>query len=329
MRRGAAGVVLVNPPGARDPSVDELMNVEQSAHGSFAAPVIHADHRVVDRMLKFGGARTLESLRRDADRGTSVVDLENVAITIRTEMDSGPADTANVAALLPGRGALGRELVVVTAHHDHVGRGGLGSRATEERRREIHPGADDNASGVAAMLVLADRLRARYDTMPDDAEARAVLFVALGAGEYSFRGAEHYLRTPFKPVTSNAVVVNIDSIGRVDDEGVTIAGAGSGEGLRTMIESAAEGAPLPVVIDNRLGMTSDHRVFYETMRPALLVTQTTRNPDHHTPSDTVEAIDAERAALAIDVAFDLILKCAQIDRPKFTELPRVRDDGSF
>jgi len=329
LRRGAAGVLLVNPPGARDPDVDTLLGVKQTSYGSFPVPVIHADHAAVDRMLKFAGERSLSSLRREADKGTTIIELNNVAVTMHTEIEAGLVDTANVGGLLPGRGGLSRELVVVTAHLDHVGRGGLGSRAEDDERKQIHPGADDNASGVAAMLVLADRLKARYDALPKDAEARSVLFLALGAGEYSLRGAGHYLRKPYKPVTANAVVINIDSIGRIGNGGLTLAGAGSGRELREQLKAVAAGAALPCIIVDALGMTSDHHAFYPAQRPVVLVTETTRNPDHHTPGDSVENLDTERAADAINVVFDLVVKMSQVDRPKFTEVPETEDDESL
>lgn len=329
LRRGAAGVILVNPPGALDPNVDSLLEVKQTGGVSYPAPVIHADHAAIDRMLQFAGQRSLASLRREADKGTAIIDLENVAVTLYTKVEAGPAHTANVAGLLPGHGDLARELVVVTAHHDHVGRGGLGSRADDQRRDQIHPGADDNASGAAALLVLADRIKARYDALPDDAEARSVLFLSLGAGEYSLRGAHHYLRRPIKPATSNAVVVNIDSIGRIGHGGLTLAGAGSGQGLREHLEAVAAGAALPITIIDGLGMTSDHHVFYATRRPVILVTETTRNPDHHTPADSIENLDPDHATEAIDLIFELVLKMSQIDRPKFTEAPEPDDDESL
>ena len=86
---------------------------------------------------------------------------------------------------------------------------------------------------------------------------------------------------------------------------------------------------MPITIDDRLGMTSDHHAFYTTERPVLLVTETSRNPDHHTPGDSVENLDANRAADAIDVIFDLVVRMLPIERPRFTGVPENDEDESL
>src|SRR5262249_15204746 len=136
--------------------------------------------------------------------------------------------TANVVGLLRGTDPrLAQEAIVIGAHYDHLGRGGEGSLAPDEVGT-IHPGADDNASGTAAVLALARAFAA------GGGAPRTLVFVAFGAEEMGLLGSEHYVRHPAVPLDRTALMVNFDMVGRLGNGKVYLGGVDSGRGLRDM-----------------------------------------------------------------------------------------------
>ncbi|MHC4429920.1 MAG: M28 family peptidase [Planctomycetota bacterium] len=179
--RGAAGILLVNPPGAAVPleGLDPLPRHTGFGCGALMRlPTAMITTEVAERLVRAAGleGQDLMALRRLADAGAAgAIDFdEEVRVTLRTEVGRESLDTANVAAVLPGRGDLADRWIVIGAHHDHVGRG-LGG-VHPGNRDKLHVGADDNASGVAAVLLLARRLAAHYADAPEHADLQSILF---------------------------------------------------------------------------------------------------------------------------------------------------------
>ena len=200
------------------------------------------------------------------------------------------AETANVAAILPGRDpALAGECVVVGAHHDHLGLGGDASLAPE-RVGTVHPGADDNASGVAALLAVARAFAAGGPAR------RTVLFAAFGAEELGILGSAHLVKHPPArcPAEKMQLMVNLDMVGRPREGKVYVDGADTAKGLRALVEGLAARPPqLPLKVAFGGGGygPSDHTSFYARGVPVLFLF-TGAHADYHRPSDTAEKIDA-------------------------------------
>jgi hypothetical protein len=233
------------------------------------------------------------------------------ALGLRVRLAAGVAQeratTANVAALLPGRDpAVARECVVVGAHYDHLGYGGEASLAPGEHA--VHPGADDNASGVAALLEIARALR----QLPE-APRRPVLLVAFSAEELGLLGSSHLVRSapPGCPVESMQIMLNLDMVGRPKDGKVFLDGADTAVGLRERVSALARQSPAPRVqvafgAGDGYG-PSDHTSFTAKGVPVLFFF-TGAHADYHRPSDTADKIDAaglaEIARLAFRIADD-------------------------
>ncbi len=150
-RRGASAVVLVNPPGAGDARATSLLETDATRGEAYDVPVVMVDAEAIDRFIRMadGQGRSLMDLRRMADAEPVVLDLPGAELSVKVEMKHEPVVTPNVGGLIPGRGDLADEIVVIGAHYDHVGYGYFGSRGGAEAAGKIHPGADDNASGTA------------------------------------------------------------------------------------------------------------------------------------------------------------------------------------
>jgi hypothetical protein len=215
----------------------------------------------------------------------------------------------NVLALLEGSDpALRHEIVVVGAHYDHLGRGHFGSAAPDQVG-EIHNGADDNASGVAAMLGAAERLAA------GPRPARSVLFMAFTAEESGLIGSSHFVRNPTLPLDRVRAMLNLDMVGRLEGRPLIVYGVGTAEEWRRKLAEEAEAQGLELALRDEGFGPSDHTSFYMNDIPVLHFFTNTHG-DYHRPSDDWELIDAEGlervALLAAAVAGRLAGDAARI-----------------
>lgn len=191
----------------------------------------------------------------------------------------------NVVAILPGSDpALSREAVVVGAHLDHLGRGGFGSLETGEPG-QIHNGADDNASGVAALLRAAHRLA--HGPRP----ARSVVFVAFTGEELGLLGSSRYANDPAVPLEHTVAMVNMDMVGRLEDDPLIAYGTGTAQEWEDLLAPAADSAGLTIAREASGFGPSDHTSFYAKQIPVLHFF-TNVHTDYHRPGDDWQKIDA-------------------------------------
>lgn len=191
----------------------------------------------------------------------------------------------NVVGLLPGRGGAGEgDVVVLGAHYDHLGLGGYGSVQPDDRG-QVHNGADDNASGVAALLEAARRLR--REPRPEG----SVVFVAFTGEELGLLGSSAYVRDPPVPLERTRTMINMDMVGRLGSDSLIVYGTGTAAEWEPMIRRAADQAGVPVVLGEEGFGPSDHTSFYAAGVPVLHFF-TNVHGDYHRPSDDWQKVDA-------------------------------------
>ena len=202
--------------------------------------------------------------------------------------------TANVVGILPGRDPrLQDSAIVIGAHYDHVGRGGRASRANDQTGA-IHHGADDNASGTAAVLALA-RAFASVGGTP-----RTLVFTAFAAEEIGLLGSAHYADHPAWPLDRTVLMVNLDMVGRLRNGRLYVGGVESGAGLGDLVTDAARELSLSVELRGDPWSPSDHSSFYRAGLPVLFFF-TGLHADYHRPSDTWDKINAAGLASVTDL----------------------------
>ncbi len=196
------------------------------------------------------------------------------------------AETRNVVAVLPGRDpGLRSEVVVVGAHYDHLGLGGFGALDPDSTGR-VHNGADDNASGSAALLEIARQLRSRRP-------ARTILFIAFSGEELGDLGSSYFVKHPLvEPIDSVYAMVNLDMVGRLRNDRLLALGAASAKEFPGLLDSlnAAEGHFDLHASGDGWG-PSDHASFFAAKRPVLHFF-TDLHEDYHRSTDDWERIDA-------------------------------------
>ncbi len=200
----------------------------------------------------------------------------------------------NVAAIVLGAdSALRGEYVVVGAHYDHLGRSTWGAR-DPDAGMAVRPGADDNASGTAAVLELARRLSARPPR-------RSVLLVHFDAEEIGLVGSRLFVERP--PVARQALVfmLNLDMVGRLRGRPLTVDAPAAPAYVRTLVDRAAAGAGLRVVYSSEISGRSDHESFRQEGVPAVALF-TGFHADYHTANDVAARLDFPGLARVVDVA---------------------------
>jgi aminopeptidase YwaD len=218
----------------------------------------------------------------------------------------------NVVGLLPGRDAqLRSQYVVVGAHYDHLGRSPRGA-LDPDARNAIRHGADDNASGTAAVLELA-RLLSR------NAPRRSVIFVAFSGEEMGLLGSQYFVDHSPVPLDSVVAMVNFDMVGRLRDGKLIVYGVATATELPALLDSANRAAagrsapwstPLNIAALGDGFGPSDHSSFYARNIPVLHFF-TDLHEDYHRASDDVRKINAAGEAHVVDVAERMIRALAE------------------
>jgi len=313
--RGAEAVIVINTPGADDERVKEL---SRFSGGRGQIPVMMMTPEAAKRWLPAADpeGRSLMELRAHADEGGAAVDLD-VIFSMNGQGERESLRAENVGGILRGRGDLAGEIIVVGAHLDHLGMGYFGSRSGPG---ELHPGADDNASGSAGVMLLAKNLAATYQELPEDQPLRTILFMCFSGEESGLNGSRHYVNDPIEPLEQHIIMVNWDMIGRIEEGRVVMSGMHTAEGLGEFVQPYVDASPLDVQTPSTMSGASDHTSFYREGIPVLFSIIADFHGDYHTPDDVSWKINRVGAVQTVQMYHDLVVGLAQrADRFEYAE----------
>jgi len=316
---GAAAVLLVNDPGAASDALPALAGVA-APWSVLAVAVVRP---VADALLASSGT-SLTAAAEAIDRALAPRSfvVPGVRVTVEVTLVRERSATANVIGILRGGDpSLKDEAVVVGAHYDHLGLGGEGSLAPDAVG-VVHPGADDNASGTAAVMELARGFGVA------GAPARTLVFVAFAGEEMGLLGSAEYVRRPPVPLDRTVAMVNLDMVGRPREGTVYVTGVDSGSGLRTLVSDAARGLPLQLQLRGDPFAPSDQTSFYAAGRPVLFLF-TGAHDDYHRPSDTWDKIDGRGLAAVTELAGRIVAALATVQAPPaYAKIEAPRSSGT-
>ena len=288
-------------------------------------PVYFATRGSVDELVKAALSKDLATLEKeiDIDLVPKSGELTGWRAAGQTQVIQKKAEVKNVVAVLEGEGPHADETIVIGAHYDHLGLGGSGSLAPWTT--DIHNGADDNASGTAALLEIAHRL-ATSGQKPK----HRVVFIAFTGEERGLLGSAHYVRNPRFPLESTIAMFNLDMVGRLTDDKLMVYGTGTAKEFEPLVDSLCQKDGFKLTKHAGGFGPSDHSSFYGKKIPVLhLFTGT--HTDYHRPSDDTPKLNIEGMRRVADLLLEIVKATDQApQRPSYIEVKKVEqlDPGS-
>jgi aminopeptidase YwaD len=313
LQKGAVGVILVNQPDN-----DRLLPLGMRGRAPAAnAALLSVQASVGDKLLQPLGLTVAEAVKRINETGTPISAELNLSAEMSASIEPNRGVARNVVGFIPGNDPqLRDEVIVIGAHYDHLGYGEVGSLAPEPG--DIHYGADDNASGTAAIMELARLLAQNRDRLK-----RSVLVIAFSAEEEGLLGAEYFVQNPTIPRENIVAMLNFDMVGRMSNNRVSVSGVGTAAEWEGILKTANTES-LNLQLSQSASGGSDHMPFMRREIPVLFFF-TGMHPDYHRPSDTWEKINyegqAQIVALAERVVYDLASRPERLQytRPQRSE----------
>jgi Zn-dependent M28 family amino/carboxypeptidase len=315
---GAAGVILVNDKATSEESNDALLSIDGAGRAPRAGnkiPVLFARRAAVDPIVQSATGKTLADLEVeiDSDLKPRSIELGGWKADGQAELVEASIQVRNVIAMLPGEGELADEYVVVGAHYDHVGMGGPGSLAPGTIA--VHNGADDNGSGTVTLMEVARRL-----AIQPPSPRRTLVVMAFSAEERGLLGSRHYCRNPRFPLEKTVAMVNMDMVGRLDSDRLTIFGTGSAKQFDAWVDALNAKHQFDLdKVPAGLG-PSDHASFFEVGVPVFHFFTGLHN-DYHRPSDDPDKINVDGMVRIADMMTELTLQLATTsEKPEFVKV---------
>ena len=316
---GAAGVLMVS--GVGFDSQDNFDPLSTEGY-SVDIPVLRIKREVADAILS-NSKNTIASLEKKLNDTRKPFSFSTkAAVNGKAEIVRELANTRNVVMLLPGEDPkLKDEYIILGAHFDHLGMGGPGSGTRALDTIGIHHGADDNASGVAMMLELAEKF-----AVTKGSHKRSILCIAFTGEEEGLLGSKHFTDDPGINLSKVNAMVNLDMVGRLNEtNNLQISGVGTAAGLKDLVYAKTDTSVIKLTLSNEGYGPSDHSSFYGKNIPVLFYF-TGAHMDYHTPTDTWEKINYKGMVEISDLIFSMSKELASSDtRLQFKEAgPKVQ-----
>ncbi len=308
---GAAGVIFV--AGVKFSEEDKLAALYyDNTSSNSGLPVINITRNVANKYFA------------DTDLNKTIEELENeinndnhgksfpvpLVINATTDIILQKVETQNVIALLETNNPKYKDnYIVIGAHYDHLGMGGPGSGSRMIDTIAVHNGADDNASGIAAVIELAGKLASIKESLK-----RNIIFVAFGAEEEGLVGSMYFTNHPPVDIKHISAMINFDMVGRLDtiSNSIMIGGTGTSVGAEDILNNCAENSGLALKFNSDGYGSSDHASFYGKGIPVFFVT-TGAHVDYHTPFDDFKKINSKGEKKVLDFSLKLIENVANLD----------------
>ncbi len=318
---GATGILFLTSPEGEEGS--NLISFNYPVTNSAGIAVGTLLWSEMDTIMQRFGKNLLEI--RNTIRATQKPQsftMEECQATISTHTEKVTSTSANICGMIEGTDSvLKHQCLVLGAHMDHLGLGGGGSLLPDTVA--IHPGADDNASGTAALLELAQYFAAHRQKLK-----RSLLFLSFSGEEEGLLGSDYYVKNPTFALDSTIAMINMDMIGRLRDSALIVEGMGTSPGWEKIVRSENKDSLFHLKLKPDGFGPSDHSSFYAKNIPVMFFFTNLHN-DYHRPTDTWEKINYAGEQAIVEyvarIALDVIDEPA---RPQFTKAASTATGGA-
>ena len=300
---GAKGIIIVTGPNNGE---DELITKLRlsNENENIGIPVIDVKRSIIEKIFKANGKSLLDIQKAiDSTQTPNSFALEHVTVNFKTDLKYVEANTANIIGYMEGSDpVLKNEVIVIGAHMDHLGNGMAYGSLYEKHEPAIHNGADDNASGSSGVLEIAEKMASEKSKFK-----RSYIFMLFSGEEAGLLGSAFFTKSDIYKKYDIVAMINMDMIGRLKDDKLTIEGAGTSSIWKNILDSLNN-------IHDKLHLSfgesgfgsSDQSSFYVKDLPVLMFF-TGLHSDYHRPSDDWDKINAEGEVKVLDLVYDLIV----------------------
>jgi len=304
---GAKALIVAN--GKLNEGEEDLLTRFGSVSGpeNVGIVMVQVKNAVVDAWFQAAG-KSLKEVQEQINASANPASFafpDSLPVSVNVDIETTRATVDNVLAWLPGQTD---EYLIIGAHYDHLGRGNVDSLAPSQIG-QIHPGADDNASGTAGVLELARLLAPERGKLK-----RSVLFMDFAGEELGLLGSAEWVKQPTRPLDKAVAMINMDMIGRIKDDKVYIGGVGTGSTFKSVLDQAEKEAPFKFEASPGGYSSSDHTSFVAKKIPVLFFFSGLHS-DYHKPSDTWDKINGPSAARLLDMIENVAVQLANSDQP--------------
>ena len=314
--RGAKGILFVTGPNSPNPGELAGLNFDSSQAGSgilamsVSSNVAHALLAPADKDLK----ELQSALDNENPHAVGSFPLSNVTAKVSAAVEQIRKTDRNVLGMLPGRSG---QFIVVGAHYDHLGFGEAGAMQRAGEEHDIHNGADDNASGVAAVLELAAAMARERKSLQ-----HGIIFAFWSGEEIGLIGSSRFAETPPVPLSNIVAYINFDMVGRLRDNRLSLQGLGSSSAWRRLLERLNVAAGFNLSMQDDPYLPTDVTAFYPRGVPVLSFF-TGSHDDYHRPTDDPPKINYPGLERITTFAHRLIADLARTNaRPDYVKLAR-------
>jgi Tol biopolymer transport system component len=326
--RGAKAVLFVTGPTS--PNAGELVRLTFESGASHSGIVCASISGDLAAKLFAAAGKDLKQVQAALDKedphAEGAFPLRGVRAQLTTAVEHVKKSDRNILAVLPPVAT--DEYVIVGAHYDHLGHGETGGFARKDEEGKIHPGADDNASGTAAVLELAAQLAAD-SVVPGNRSPwkhRGVVFAAWSGEEVGLIGSTHFAGHPPVPLSNVVAYVNFDMVGRLRDNKLSLQGIGSSPAWRKLIEKRNVAAGFNLTLQEDPYLPTDTTAFYPKNVPVIAFF-TGSHEEYHRPADKPDTLNYEGLERVAKFARGLVTDLMRdTERPAYAKVER-RDGG--
>ena len=320
---GAKAILVVTGPNSPGAGALVPMRFDNSMADS-GIVAMSVDLAVAEHLFAAAGkdlAAVQASLDKETPHAEGGFALGATAV-VRVGVERIEKPDRNVVALLPptpaaeGAPSAATEYVLVGAHYDHIGRGAVGSLAGKDEQGEIHNGADDNASGTAVVLRLAEMLAKR------EIRRRGIVFALWSGEELGLVGSSRFVANPAVPLADIAAYVNFDMVGRLRDNQLIVQGVGSSSVWRRLLERRNVPAGFQLTLQDDPHLPTDSTAFYPKNVPVLNFF-TGSHTDYNRPTDDADTLNYPGMARVARFAAAVVGDLANLEsRPDYVTVER-------
>ena len=287
-------------------------------------PVMAFRRAVIDNILRDLDGPDLAEVEEQIDHTLKPASRELGGWRIQGQVNVRHAhcEVKNIAAVLPGEGSLANEAVVLGADYDHLGYGTWSTLPS--KKGPIYHGADDNASGDAVVLEVARTL-----AMRPQRPHRTIIFLFFTGEEWGFWGSSHYVNNPLVPMSQTAAMVNLDMVGRLREDTLTVNSVGTGTGFSGLLDQFNRSYGFHLVKVAGASGRSDQASFYAKRVPNIHFF-TGKHPDYHRPTDTFAGLNIPGMRRIASYILEVTAALADApQRPDFVAVPMQRRVGDL